>query len=68
MEDLVWIESNGIRAYDMTSGNVTFKWHAEEHINIEESTYLPTYSVPPVFNKTRVPFTNFTHDYLWDPW
>jgi hypothetical protein len=68
MEDLIWIESNGIRAYNMTNGNVTFKWDAEDHIQLEESTFPPSYSVAPIFNKTQVPFTNFTREYLWDPW
>ncbi|KAI1322490.1 ASST-domain-containing protein [Xylariaceae sp. FL0255] len=68
MEDLVWIDSNGIRAYDMGSGNVTFDWRAEEHISLEESTMQPAYSVALLHNKTHVPFTNFTANYLWDPW
>ncbi|KAI1336498.1 ASST-domain-containing protein [Xylariaceae sp. FL0016] len=64
-EDLVWIDSNGIRAYDLTSGNVTFDWRAEEHIGLDESTMQPSYAIG---EKTRVPFTNFTANYLWDPW
>ncbi|KAI8623491.1 ASST-domain-containing protein [Xylariaceae sp. FL1651] len=68
MEELVWIESNGFRAYDMKSGNVTFEWHAEQHISLAESTLPPSYSLPPEFRKVRVPFSNFTHGYLWDPW
>ncbi|KAI1132721.1 ASST-domain-containing protein [Nemania abortiva] len=68
MEDLVWIESNGFRAYDMTTGNITFQWHAEYHVSLEESKLAPAYSIGPNFVKERVPFTNFTHGYLWDPW
>ncbi|KAI0813491.1 ASST-domain-containing protein [Xylaria sp. FL0064] len=68
MEDLVWIDSNGFRAYDMTTGNITFQWHAEYHVSLEESTMAPAYSIAPDYVKERVPFTNFTHDYLWDPW
>ncbi|KAI1147217.1 ASST-domain-containing protein [Nemania diffusa] len=68
MEDLVWIDSNGFRAYDMTTGNITFQWHAEYHLSLEESTLLPAYSIGPNFVKEPVPFTNFTHGYLWDPW
>ncbi|KAI0967263.1 ASST-domain-containing protein [Xylaria arbuscula] len=68
MEDLVWIDSNGFRAYDMTTGNITFQWHAEYHVSLAESTMAPAYSIGPDYNKERVPFTNFTRNYLWDPW
>ncbi|KAI0151769.1 ASST-domain-containing protein [Xylariaceae sp. FL1272] len=66
-EDLIWIDSNGFREYNLTTGNITFQWHAEYHVSLSESTLPPAYYRPDQ-NKTRVPFTNFTRDYVWDPW
>ncbi|KAI1360258.1 ASST-domain-containing protein [Xylaria arbuscula] len=68
-EDLVWIDSNGFRAYDLTTGNITFQWHAEYHVSLEESTLDPAYFLLDHDQpKVRVPFTNFTQGRPWDPW
>ncbi|KAI1269250.1 ASST-domain-containing protein [Xylariaceae sp. FL1019] len=66
-EDLIWIDSNGFREYDLTTGNVTFQWHAEYHVDLSESTLPPAYFQPGQ-EKIPVPFTHFTRDYVYDPW